>query len=80
MNGPKTSQAFYKRILRSDEALFWLNILLMSKIFDNVQDIVEVPLPPQKGTVWCAVWAKEVIGSYIFKNKAVLIESQWRTQ
>ncbi|GFW97941.1 DUF4817 domain-containing protein [Trichonephila clavipes] len=29
---------------------------------------VETPLHPEKLTVWCALWAGGIIGSYFFKN------------
>ncbi|GFX07048.1 uncharacterized protein TNCV_1556511 [Trichonephila clavipes] len=60
---------FHKRILFSDEALFWLNgyvniqnCRIWSEV--NPQVYVETPLHPEKLTVWCALWA----GGIFFKN------------
>ncbi|GFW13887.1 uncharacterized protein TNCV_4700221 [Trichonephila clavipes] len=58
---------------KSDEAHFWLNgyvnkqnCRLWSEA--NPQVYVETPLHPEKLTVWCALWAGEIIGPYLFKN------------
>ncbi|GFU94800.1 putative DD41D transposase [Trichonephila clavipes] len=64
---------FQKRILFSDEAHFWLNGYVNKKncrIWSeaNSQVYVETPLHPEKLTVWCALWAGEIIGPYFFKN------------
>ncbi|GFW54611.1 uncharacterized protein TNCV_5109851 [Trichonephila clavipes] len=57
---------FHKRILFSDEAHFWLNgyvnkqnCRIWSKA--NPQVYVETPLHPEKLTVWCALWAGEIL-------------------
>ncbi|GFV43860.1 transposable element Tc3 transposase [Trichonephila clavipes] len=34
----------------------------------NPQVYVEIPLHPEKLTVWCALWAGGIIGPYFFKN------------
>ncbi|GFU20852.1 transposable element Tc3 transposase [Trichonephila clavipes] len=34
----------------------------------NPQVYVETPLHPEKLTVWCALWAGGIIGTYFFKN------------
>ncbi|GFW56496.1 putative mariner transposase [Trichonephila clavipes] len=34
----------------------------------NPQVYVETPLHPEKLTIWCALWAGGIIGSYFFKN------------
>ncbi|GFV08080.1 DUF4817 domain-containing protein [Trichonephila clavipes] len=34
----------------------------------NPQVYVETPLHPERLTVWCALWAGEIIGPYFFKN------------
>ncbi|GFS52775.1 putative transposable element [Trichonephila clavipes] len=34
----------------------------------NPQVYVETPLHPEKLTVWCALWAGDIIGPYFFKN------------
>ncbi|GFU53167.1 truncated putative DD41D transposase [Trichonephila clavipes] len=64
---------FHKRILFRDEAHFWLNGNVNKQnchIWSeaNPQVYVETPLHPEKLTVWCALWAGGIIGSYFFKN------------
>ncbi|GFV07250.1 transposable element Tc3 transposase [Trichonephila clavipes] len=64
---------FYKRILFSDEAHFWLNGYVNKqncRIWSeaNPQVYVETPLHPEKLTVWCALWAGGIIGPYFFIN------------
>ncbi|GFT53097.1 transposable element Tc3 transposase [Trichonephila clavipes] len=64
---------FHKRILFSDEAHFWLNGYVNKqncRIWSeaNPQVYVETPLHPEKLTVWCALWARGIIGPYFFKN------------
>ncbi|GFV84352.1 uncharacterized protein TNCV_2044001 [Trichonephila clavipes] len=64
---------FHKRIWFSDEAHFWLNGYVNKqncRIWSeaNPQVYVEAPLHPEKLTVWCALWAGEIIGPYFFKN------------
>ncbi|GFU83072.1 putative DD41D transposase [Trichonephila clavipes] len=64
---------FHKRILFSDETLFWLNGYVNKqncRIWSeaNPQVYVETPLHPEKLTVWCALWAGGIIGPYFFKN------------
>ncbi|GFU52227.1 uncharacterized protein TNCV_3052481 [Trichonephila clavipes] len=64
---------FHKRILFSDEAHFWLNGYVNKqncRIWSeaNQQVYVETPLHPEKLTVWCALWAGEIIDPYFFKN------------
>ncbi|GFW47144.1 putative transposable element [Trichonephila clavipes] len=64
---------FHKRILFSDETYFWLNGYFNKQnccIWNeaNPQVYVETPLHPVKLTVWCALWAGGIIGSYFFKN------------
>ncbi|GFT22753.1 putative transposable element [Trichonephila clavipes] len=53
---------FHKRILFSDEAHFWLNGYVNKqncRIWSeaNPQMYVEIPLHPEKLTVWCALLA-----------------------
>ncbi|GFS67726.1 hypothetical protein TNCV_4363941 [Trichonephila clavipes] len=57
---------FHKRILLSDEAHFWLigyvnkqNCRIWSEA--NPQVYIETPLHPKKLTVWCALWAGEIL-------------------
>ncbi|GFT79217.1 uncharacterized protein TNCV_2766481 [Trichonephila clavipes] len=57
---------FHKRILFSDEAHFWLNGYVNQqncRIWSeaNPQVYVETPLHPEKLTVWCALWAGEIL-------------------
>ncbi|GFU67380.1 uncharacterized protein TNCV_640801 [Trichonephila clavipes] len=57
---------FYKRILLSDEAHFWLNGYVNKqncRIWSeaNPQVYVETPLHPEKLTVWCALWAGGIL-------------------
>ncbi|GFV18719.1 uncharacterized protein TNCV_4756061 [Trichonephila clavipes] len=64
---------FHKRILFSDEAHFWLNGYVNKQNCRNwseanPQAYVETPLHPEKLTVWCALWAGEIIGPYFYKN------------
>ncbi|GFV16177.1 uncharacterized protein TNCV_3379411 [Trichonephila clavipes] len=64
---------FHKRILFSDEAHFWLNGYVNKQnchIWSepNPQVYDETPLHPERLTVWCALWAGGIIGSYFFKN------------
>ncbi|GFW29288.1 uncharacterized protein TNCV_742301 [Trichonephila clavipes] len=64
---------FHKRILFSDEAHFWLNVYVKKqncRIWSeaNLQVYVETPLHPENLTVWCALWAGGIIGSYFFKT------------
>ncbi|GFX96329.1 uncharacterized protein TNCV_2292171 [Trichonephila clavipes] len=57
---------FHKRILFSDEAPFWLNGYVNKqncRIWSeaNPQVYVEIPLHPEKLTVWCALWAGGIL-------------------
>ncbi|GFU58617.1 uncharacterized protein TNCV_1277991 [Trichonephila clavipes] len=57
---------FQKRILFSDEAHFWLNGYVNKqncRIWSeaNPQVYVETPLHPEKLTVWCTLWAGEIL-------------------
>ncbi|GFU07563.1 uncharacterized protein TNCV_2225391 [Trichonephila clavipes] len=46
-----------------------MNFLSRALLFEaNPQVYVETPLHPEKLTVWCALWAGEIIGPYFFKN------------
>ncbi|GFY03050.1 uncharacterized protein TNCV_980551 [Trichonephila clavipes] len=64
---------FHKRILFRNEAHFWLNGYVNKqncRIWSeaNPQVYVETPLHPETLTVWCALWAGGIIGTYFFKN------------
>ncbi|GFX90580.1 uncharacterized protein TNCV_3193981 [Trichonephila clavipes] len=57
---------FYKRILFSDEAHFWLNGYVNKQNCRicseaNPQVYVETPFHPEKLTVWCALWAGGIL-------------------
>ncbi|GFW13204.1 transposable element Tc3 transposase [Trichonephila clavipes] len=57
---------FHKRILFSDEAHFWLNGYVNKqncriRSEANPQVYVEIPLHPEKMTVWCALWAGGIL-------------------
>ncbi|GFV29129.1 transposable element Tc3 transposase [Trichonephila clavipes] len=56
----------HKRILFSDEGHFWLNGYDKKQNFRiwsdaNPQVYVEIPLHPEKLTVWCALWASGIL-------------------
>ncbi|GFX56436.1 transposable element Tc3 transposase [Trichonephila clavipes] len=57
---------FHKRILFSDEAHFWLNGYVNKqncRIWSETNPLVyvETPLHPEKLTIWCALWAGEIL-------------------
>ncbi|GFV77646.1 tc3a_0 protein [Trichonephila clavipes] len=57
---------FHKRIFFSDEVHFWLNGYVNKqncRIWSeaNPQVYVEIPLHPEKLTVWCALWAGGIL-------------------
>lgn len=59
----------------SDEAHFWLNGYVNKqncRIWTDEQpeEYQQLPLHPEKTTVWCALWAGGIIGPYFFKNEA----------
>ncbi|GFV29211.1 hypothetical protein TNCV_4602431 [Trichonephila clavipes] len=63
---PPAHKAHQKRIMFSDEAHFWLNGYVNKqncRIWSdaNPQVYVETPLPPEKLTVWCALWAGGIL-------------------
>ena len=74
----KIVQLYYEnsissQILFSDEAHFWLNGYVNKqncRIWDEEQpeEIQELPLHPEKTTVWCGLWPGGIIGPYFFKN------------
>lgn len=69
----QTDHEFHKKIIFSDEAHFHLNGVVNkqnSRIWgdENPHAIQELPLHPQKVTVWCAIWAGGIIGPYFFEN------------
>lgn len=65
---------FSTKILFSDEAHFWLNGYVNKQncriwAEEQPQAVQELPLHPQKTTVWCGLWAGGIIGPYFFKNE-----------
>lgn len=68
-------QHFSNKILFSDEAHFWLNGYVNkqnARIWGNEQpeEVEQLPLHPEKTTVWCGLWAGGIIGPYFFKTAA----------
>lgn len=66
---------FSTKILFSDEAHFWLDGYVNKQncriwAEDQPEEIQELPLHPDKTTVWCGLWAGGIIGPYFFKNEA----------
>jgi len=66
---------FSKKILFTDEAHFWLNGYVNkqnARIWGDEQpeEVQELPLHPDKTTVWCGLWAGGIIGPYFFKTEA----------
>lgn len=64
---------FYRKIIFSDEAHFWLNGYVNKqncRIWADEQPeaIQELPMHPDKCTVWCGLWTGGIIGPYFFKN------------
>jgi len=70
-----TDPLFYRKILFSDEAHFWLNGFVNKqncRIWSetNPQQTLQTPLHPEKCTVWCGFHVGGIIGPYFFKNEA----------
>ena len=66
---------FGKKIIFSDEAHFWLNGFVNKqncRIWgeSNPQQIQQLPIYPEKLTVWCGLWSGGIIGPFFFKNDA----------
>ena len=66
---------FGKKIIFSDEAHFWLNGFVNKqncRIWgeNNPQQIQQLPMHPEKLTVWCGLWSAGIIGPFFFKNDA----------
>ena len=66
---------FGKKIIFSDEAHFWLNGFVNKqkcRIWGerNPQKIQQLPMHPEKLTVWCGLWFDGIIGPFFFKNGA----------
>uniref|UniRef100_A0A1L8EI80 Putative transposable element n=3 Tax=Haematobia irritans TaxID=7368 RepID=A0A1L8EI80_HAEIR len=64
---------FYRQILFSDEAHFWLNGYVNKqncRIWSEEQPeaVQELPMHPEKCTVWCGLYAGGIIGPYFFKD------------
>lgn len=66
---------FSTKILFTDEAHFWLNGFVNkqnARIWgvEQPEEVQELPLNPEKTTVWCGLWAGGIIGPYFFKTEA----------
>ncbi|XP_074036992.1 uncharacterized protein isoform X2 [Leptinotarsa decemlineata] len=64
---------FYRQILFSDEAHFWLNGYVNKqncRIWSEEQPeaVQELPMHPEKCTVWCGLYTGGIIGPYFFKD------------
>ena len=62
-------------IVFSDEAHFWLNGYVNKqncRFWSEYQPeaLQELPMHPEKVTVWCGLWAGGIIGPYFFKDDA----------
>jgi len=65
---------FSIEILFSDKAHFWLNGYVNEQncriwIEEQPEEVQELPLHPDKTTVWCGLWAGRIMGPYFFKNR-----------
>ena len=62
---------FYRKIVFSDEAHFWLNLYINKQ---NCrfwsEELQKLPMHAEKVTVWCGLWAGGIIGPYFFKDAA----------
>ena len=68
-----SSTFFYRKILFSDEAHFWLNGYVNKqncRIWneDQPEALQVLPMHPEKVTVWCGLWAGGIIRPYFFKG------------
>ena len=59
----------------SDEANFWLNGYVNKQNCrfwseDQPEALQELPMHPEKVTVWCGLWAGGIIGPYSFEDDA----------
>ncbi|KAK9875514.1 hypothetical protein WA026_007905 [Henosepilachna vigintioctopunctata] len=64
---------FYRKFVFSDEAHFWLNGYVNKqncRIWSDEQPhaIQELPMHPEKMSVWCGLWAGGIIGPFFFKD------------
>ena len=64
---------FYRKIIFSDDAHFWLNGFVnkqnMRYWSDSHPNVLhESSLHPEKITVWCGLWAGGAIGPYFFRD------------
>ena len=58
---------FYRKIVFSDDALFWLNgyVNMQNCRFwsaDQPEELEKLAMHPEKVTVWCGLWAGGIIG------------------
>ena len=64
---------FYRKIMFSDEAHFWLNGYVKKQNCrfwseNQPEELEKPPMHPEKVTVWCGLWAGGNIGPYFFTN------------
>ena len=74
-NNKSVRPLFYRKIIFSDEAHFWLNGFVNKQNMrywskEQPGQLLETPLHPKKLTVWCGLHAGGIIGPYFFKNEA----------
>jgi len=63
------------KIVFSNEAYFWLNGYVNKQnchiwAEEQPEEIKELPLYPDKTSVWCSLWTGGIICPYFFKNEA----------
>ncbi|XP_054744546.1 uncharacterized protein LOC129248965 [Anastrepha obliqua] len=66
---------FYRKIVLSDEAHFRINWYVNKQYCqfwseDQPEELQELPMYPDKVTVWCGLWAGGIIRLYFFKDAA----------
>ena len=66
---------FYRNIVFSDEAYFWLNGHVYKKNCrfwseDQPEELQKLPMHPEKVIVWWGFWAVGIIGPYFLKDAA----------
>ena len=70
----RRSTFFYRKIVFSDEAHFWLHEYVNKQTCrfwsDDQPELQKLPMHPEKVTVWCGLWAVGIIGPYLFKDAA----------
>lgn len=73
-NQMTTDRNFLKKNLFSGEPPSWLNGYVNTRNWSDVhpQAIDEAPLHPQKVSVWWALGAEGIIGSYFYSQRVTL--------